>query len=119
VLIVGAGVAGLALARALRPRDITAEVVERMPEWGGERRRPVSAGQQRPGARRAGIWAELAARANPIVRQRFLDHRGRRLADIDVRSYWDGVAACVAIRRASLHEAFRAGSAEVPLRLGL
>jgi 2-polyprenyl-6-methoxyphenol hydroxylase-like FAD-dependent oxidoreductase len=32
-LIVGAGVAGLALARALRPRDITAEVVERMPEW--------------------------------------------------------------------------------------
>ena len=41
------------------------------------------------------------------------------LADIDVRSYWDGVAACVAIRRAALHETLRAGSAEVPLRLGL
>ena len=33
VLIVGAGVAGLALARALRARNITAELVERMPEW--------------------------------------------------------------------------------------
>jgi 2-polyprenyl-6-methoxyphenol hydroxylase-like FAD-dependent oxidoreductase len=33
VLIVGAGIAGLALARALRQRDITAEVVERATEW--------------------------------------------------------------------------------------
>ena len=119
VLIVGAGLAGLALARALRRRDITAEVVERMPEW-----ETSGAGLYLPGnSVRAldelGIWAELAARANPIVRQRFLDHRGRLLADIDVRSYWDGVAACVAIRRAALHEALRAGSAEVPVRLGL
>ena len=100
-------------------RDITAEVVERMPEW-----ETSGAGLYLPGnSVRAldelGIWAELAARANPIVRQRFLDHRGRLLADIDVRSYWDGVAACVAIRRAALHEALRAGSVEVPVRLGL
>ena len=33
VLIVGAGIAGLALAGALRQRGITAEVVERMAEW--------------------------------------------------------------------------------------
>ena len=119
VLIVGAGVAGLALARALRVREITTEVVERMPAWdvGG-------AGLYLPGnSVRAldelGIWPELAARANPIVRQRFLDHRGRLLADIDVRSYWDGVAACVAIRRAALHEALRAANVGVPVRLGL
>ena len=119
VLIVGAGVAGLAVARALRRRDFAAEVVERMPEW-----ETSGAGLYLPGnSVRAldelGIWAELAAGANPIVRQRFLDHRGRLLADIDVRSYWDGVAACVAIRRAALHEALRAGSVEVPVCLGL
>ena len=119
MLIVGAGVAGLALARALRRRNIAPEVIERMPEW-----ETSGAGLYLPGnSVRAldelGIWAELAAGANPIVRQRFLDHRGRRLADIDVRSYWDGVAGCVAMRRAALHEALRAGSAEVPLRLGL
>ena len=119
VLIVGAGVAGLALARALRVREITTEVVEGMPAWdvGG-------AGLNLPGnSVRAfgelGIWPELAARANPIVRQRFLDHRGRQLADIDVRSYWDGVAACVAIRRAALHEGLRAANVGVPVRLGL
>ena len=92
VLIVGAGIAGLALARALRRRDITADVVERMPEW-----ETSGAGLYLPGnsvraLRELGLWEELAARANPIVRQRFLDHRGRGLADIDVRSYWDGVA---------------------------
>ena len=101
---------GLALARALGRRNIRAEVIERMPEW-----ETSGAGLYLPGnSVRAldelGIWAELAARANPIVRQRFLDHRGRLLAEIDVRSYWDGVAACVAIRRAALHEALRAGS---------
>ena len=118
VLIVGAGIAGLALAQALRRRDIAAEVVERMPMW-----ETSGAGLYLPGnSVRAldelGIWGKLAVGANPIVRQRFLDHRGRLLADIDVRSYWDGVAACVAIRRAALHEALRAGN-EVPIRLGL
>jgi 2-polyprenyl-6-methoxyphenol hydroxylase-like FAD-dependent oxidoreductase len=33
VLIVGAGIAGLALARALSLRGVTAEVVERVTEW--------------------------------------------------------------------------------------
>lgn len=51
-----------------------------------------------------GISAEVAARANPIVRQRFLDHGGRLLADIDVRRYWDGVGGCLAITRGALHE---------------
>ena len=119
MLIVGAGIGGLALARALHERGTTADVVERMPEW-----ETSSAGLYLPGnSVRAldelGIWAELAACANLIVRQRVLDHRGRRLADIDVHEYWDGVGACVAIRRAALHEALHAGSVEVPLRLGL
>lgn len=119
VLIVGAGVAGLALARALRRRDITAEVVERMPEWETSGTGLYLPGNSVRALDELGIWAELAARANPIVRQRFLDHRGRLLADIDVRRYWDGVGGCVAIRRAALHETLRAGSAGIPLRLGL
>jgi 2-polyprenyl-6-methoxyphenol hydroxylase-like FAD-dependent oxidoreductase len=119
VLIVGAGVAGLVLARALRLRGITAEVVERTAEWDAS-----GAGMYLPGnCARAldelGIWTEVAARANPIVRQRFFDHRGRRLVDIDVRRYWEGVGGCVAISRAALHEALRADYAELPVRLGL
>jgi len=112
VLIVGAGIAGLALARALRLRGITAEVVERTAEWEASGAGLYLPGNSVRALDELGIWEELAAPANAIVRQRFLDHRGRRLADIDVRSYWDGVAPCVGIRRATLHEALRVGSVE-------
>jgi 2-polyprenyl-6-methoxyphenol hydroxylase-like FAD-dependent oxidoreductase len=119
VLIVGAGVAGLGLARALYQRGITAEVVERTAEW------PESgAGLYLPGnalraLRELGVESAVAARANPIERQRILDHRGRSLADIDVRQFWDGVGGCVALQRAALHEALREATAEVPVRLSM
>jgi 2-polyprenyl-6-methoxyphenol hydroxylase-like FAD-dependent oxidoreductase len=117
VLIVGAGIAGLALARALHQQGITAEVFERMAEW-----QPTGAGLYLPGnAVRAldelGI-GPVAARANPIGRQRILDHRGRLIADIDLDRIWDGVGGCVAVHRADLHKALRQGTAEVPVRLG-
>jgi 2-polyprenyl-6-methoxyphenol hydroxylase-like FAD-dependent oxidoreductase len=119
VLIVGAGIAGLALARSLRDRGITADVVERMTEWdvGG-------AGMYLPGnSVRAldelGVWQTVAVRANPVVRQRFLDHRGRSLAEIDVRRYWEDVGGCVAIHRAALHQALRADDVEAQVRLGI
>ncbi len=63
-----------------------------------------------------GVGTELAAHANPIERQRLLDHRGRLLADIDLASLWDGVGGCVAIEREALHALLRA---DVPVRLGL
>jgi 2-polyprenyl-6-methoxyphenol hydroxylase-like FAD-dependent oxidoreductase len=118
VLVVGAGVAGLALARALHDRGVTAEVVERVTEW-----QPTGAGFYLPGnAVRAlgdlGIGSAVAARANPIVRQRFLDHGGRLLAEIDVERFWDGVGGCVAIHRSALHEALREATVEVPVRMG-
>jgi 2-polyprenyl-6-methoxyphenol hydroxylase-like FAD-dependent oxidoreductase len=118
VLIVGAGIAGLALARALRQRGLTAEVVERVTEW-----EPSGAGVYLPAnAVRAlhelGIEPAAAARANPIGRQRFLDHRGRPLADIDLDRIWDGVGDCVAVHRAALHGALREATTEVPVRLG-
>ena len=118
MLIVGAGVAGLALARALGGRAIAVEVVERSAEWDA-----TGAGFYLPGnAVRAlgelGLESTIAARANPIARQRLLDYRGRLLADIEVDRIWDGVGGCVAIRRAALHDALREATAEMPVRLG-
>jgi 2-polyprenyl-6-methoxyphenol hydroxylase-like FAD-dependent oxidoreductase len=119
VLIVGGGIAGLALARALLQRGIPAEVVERVNEW-----EPSGAGLYLPGnAVRAlhelGVGAAVAARANPIGRQRLLDHRGRLLADIDVDRLWDGVGGCVAIHRGGLHEVLLDATAAVDVRLGV
>jgi FAD-dependent urate hydroxylase len=118
VLIVGAGIAGLALARALRQRDITAEVVERATSWeasGAGLYLPANAVRA---LQELGIGPGLAARANSIGHQRLLDHRGRLLADIDLDRIWGGVGGCVAIERAALHEALREATAEVPVRLG-
>jgi 2-polyprenyl-6-methoxyphenol hydroxylase-like FAD-dependent oxidoreductase len=117
VLIVGGGVAGLALARALLQRGIAAEVVELANEW-----QPSGAGLYLP-ANAVRALHELgidpaAAGANPIRRQRLLDHRGRLLADIELERIWDGVGGSVAIRRAALYEALRRAIAEVPVRLG-
>ena len=116
VLIVGAGIAGLALARALRRCGVAADVVERLTEWpsGG-------AGLYLPGnAVRAigslGLGPALHEVANPIGRQRFLDHHGRLLAEIDVACFWDGVGACVALPRAALHELLREAMADVPVQ---
>jgi 2-polyprenyl-6-methoxyphenol hydroxylase-like FAD-dependent oxidoreductase len=118
VLVVGAGVAGLALARALHERGIAVEVVERTTAWnqGG-------AGLYLPGnalraLRDLGVESAVSARANPIGRQSFLDHRGRVLAEIDVDRFWEGVGGCVAIPRSALHEVLLEATADVPLRLG-
>jgi 2-polyprenyl-6-methoxyphenol hydroxylase-like FAD-dependent oxidoreductase len=118
VLVVGAGIAGLALARAMRMRGMAVEVAEREGVW------PVTgAGLYLPGnAVRAigelGLGAELADRANHVRRQRMSDHRGQLLADIDVDALWDGVAPCMAIHRADMHDILRKATGQVPVALG-
>jgi 2-polyprenyl-6-methoxyphenol hydroxylase-like FAD-dependent oxidoreductase len=118
VLIVGAGIAGLALARALDDRGVSCDVAERMTVWPSE-----GAGLYLPAnAVRAlaalGVGAEVAGHAHPIRRQCFLDHRGRLMVDIDVDRFWDGVGGCVAIQRPALHEALRHAAGDASIHLG-
>ncbi len=118
MLIIGAGIAGLALARACRQHDLSLEVVERVTEWETTGTGLYLPGNAVRGLGELGLGPAVAARANPIGRQRFLDHRGRRLAEIDVDRFWDGVGNCLAINHAALHEVLRDATAEVPTRLG-
>jgi FAD-dependent urate hydroxylase len=119
VLIVGAGIAGLALTRALHDRGIGSEVVERRaatPSAGTGLYLPANAMRA---LAQVGVGEELVAGATPIDRQRFLDHRGRVLADIDVGRFWHGVGRCFAMRRSVLHEALREAASAVPVRSGI
>jgi 2-polyprenyl-6-methoxyphenol hydroxylase-like FAD-dependent oxidoreductase len=109
-LVVGAGVAGLATARALSLAGFEVEVVERQPRW-----RHPGAGMYLPGnTTRAlgglGLAEALRERAVEITRQRFRDHHGRLLCEVDLTRLWGRVGPCLALPRTELHEVLRAGA---------
>jgi 2-polyprenyl-6-methoxyphenol hydroxylase-like FAD-dependent oxidoreductase len=87
VLIVGGGIAGLALGRALRAHGIAAEIIERTTAW-----TPAGTGIYLPanGVRALqslGLGDAVMAGSVRMTAQRILDNRGRLLAEIDL----DGV----------------------------
>ncbi|HEX8858840.1 MAG TPA: FAD-dependent monooxygenase [Actinomycetes bacterium] len=115
VLIVGAGLAGLALARALRQAGVGAELIERQAGWdaGGTGIYLPANGVRALAA--LGLGDAVAAAAVRIPSQRLLTHRGRLLAEIGMGDVWGDLGTCLALPRASLHRMLRDG---VPLRLG-
>jgi FAD-dependent urate hydroxylase len=115
ILVVGAGLGGLALARALGQPGLAPQVIERASGW-----EMAGTGMYLPanGVRALqalGLEQAVAARAVEIPRQRLLDHRGRLPAEIDLGELWGDIGPCLALSRADLHEVPRDG---VPVRLG-
>jgi 2-polyprenyl-6-methoxyphenol hydroxylase-like FAD-dependent oxidoreductase len=118
ILIVGGGIAGLALARALRKQGFVPEIVERVASWsaGGTGLYIPANGVRALG--RLGLADKLLARAVRMSHQRILDHTGRRLAEIELAKFWNPVGPCVGIARGELHRILLEGSAGVAIRLG-
>ena len=120
VLIVGAGIAGLALARALRLRGIAAEVVERTAEWEASGAGLYLPGNSVRALDELGIWEELAARCEPdraaaVSRPSWPRARGHRRSQLLGRGR-DRVSR-FAERRCTKPSAW--GASRVPVRLGL
>jgi 2-polyprenyl-6-methoxyphenol hydroxylase-like FAD-dependent oxidoreductase len=118
ILIVGAGIAGLALARALNLRGIDAEIAERDGDW-----RPAGSGLYLPAnavrmLNTLKVGDEVAARANRIQRQQVLDPHGHRLVDLDLGELWGDVGDCLAIGRRELHEVLRSAVEPGSVHLG-
>ena len=115
ILVVGAGLAGLALARALGRAGFAPELIEREAGWeaAGTGMYLPANGVRALGA--LGLEEAVAARAAPITHQRLLDHHGRLLAEIDLDGLWGDVGACLALPRADLHQVLREG---VAVRMG-
>ena len=95
---------GLALAPMLARTGDEVEVVERERAW-----RPAGTGMYLPGntarvLRAFGLEAQVASRAVAIAHQRFYDHHGRLLCEVDVAQLWAAVGPCLAAHRAVLHE---------------
>ncbi len=116
-LIVGAGIAGLALAAALRQRGMVADVIERapVPTVSGAGLYIVGAGTH---ALRALGVAEAALRDHQVIdTQTFLNHRGARLAEVNVDRFWSGCGPCIGVARTVVHQAL-AERAAVQTRFG-
>ena len=109
VLVVGAGVAGLATARALRGAGFEATVVERRPGA------PLPGlGLNLPGnAVRAldalGVAEQVLAAGIPVTRREYRTARGRLLFAVDESSYWADVAPSVCVRPGLVLDALGAG----------
>jgi 2-polyprenyl-6-methoxyphenol hydroxylase-like FAD-dependent oxidoreductase len=119
VLIVGGGIAGLALAPTLARNGAAVEVIERAPAW-----RVAGTGMYLPGnaaraLRALGLEAPVASAGVEIPLQRFSDHRGRLLCEVDVAALWATVGPCLAVHRTELHALLREAADDVPIRLGL
>jgi FAD-dependent urate hydroxylase len=119
VLVVGGGIAGLALAPMLARAGVAVEVIEREPAW-----RPAGTGIYLPGnaaraLRALGLQAQVASRAVEIARQRFYDHRGRLLCEVDVAELWAPVGPCLAVHRAELHALLREAADDESIRTGV
>jgi FAD-dependent urate hydroxylase len=115
ILVVGAGLAGLALARSLRQAGFAPELIERADRWD-----VAGTGMYLPAngvraLRALGLQDAVTARASDIPRQRVLDHRGRVLVDADMHQFWGGIGPCLALPRSELHQLLREG---VPVRMG-
>ena len=118
ILIVGGGIAGLALGRALREQGFVPEIIERAAscQAGGTGLYLPGNGVRALGA--LGLADKVLARAVCMSHQRILDHTGRQLAEIDLAKLWNPVGLCVGIARGELHRILLEGAAGVPMRLG-
>jgi 2-polyprenyl-6-methoxyphenol hydroxylase-like FAD-dependent oxidoreductase len=102
ILIVGAGIAGLAMHLALSQRGLRSTIVERSNFAG-----VGGAGLFLPGnAVRAlgelGLLDALLEHSYPITHQRFCDENGRSLNVVDTQGFWGDVAPCRSMKRSTL-----------------
>jgi FAD-dependent urate hydroxylase len=109
ILVVGAGIAGLAAARALRLAGFRPDVVEELPAT-----MLPAAGIYLPGnasraLRQLGLDAPLRPLGDLIFRQVFQDSRGRGLFEMDVAALWAGVGESRALSRADLQQVLLTG----------
>ena len=118
ILIVGGGIAGLALGRALREQGVVPEIIERAPSWPTHGTGLYLPGNGVRALGALGLADTVLTRAVCMSHQRILDHTGRQLAEIELAEFWSRVGLCVGIARGELHRILLEGAVGVPMRLG-
>ncbi len=109
ILVVGAGIAGLAAARGLRVAGFRPDVVDELPASTVPGAGIYLPGNATRALRRLGLDAPLRPLGDLIFRQLFQDARGRPLFEMDVAALWAGVGESRALPRADLQRVLLTG----------
>ncbi|WP_229071925.1 FAD-dependent monooxygenase [Actinoplanes sp. DH11] len=104
ILVVGAGIAGLAAARGLRVAGFRPDVVEALPATVVPGAGIYLPGNASRALRLLGLDVPLRPLGDLIFRQVFLDTRGRELFEMDVAALWAGVGESRALGRGDLQQ---------------
>lgn len=118
VLIVGGGIAGLAMARALELQGLSPDLIERKadaPQGGTGLYLPGNAARA---LGQLGLLDSVAAVAVPINTQQILDSRGRQLSVTRTQDVWSSCGPCLALPREVLHTTLRSSLRGTRLRFG-
>ncbi|MEV4702988.1 NAD(P)/FAD-dependent oxidoreductase [Actinoplanes sp. NPDC049316] len=109
VLIIGGGIAGLALARALHRHGIAYTLYERREQAADAGLAVNLPGNAITALGRLGLGDEIAAAGHPVLRREYRTGRGRLLFQVDEREFWGAEAQPRCVRRTDLHRILRDG----------
>src|SRR3954468_11468470 len=104
ILVVGAGISGLAAARGLRVAGFRPDVVEELPASTVPGAGIFLPGNALRALRRLGLDAPLRPLGALIFRQVFLDSAGGELFEVDLAALFAGVGESRALSRADLQQ---------------
>ncbi|WBB70669.1 FAD-dependent monooxygenase [Micromonospora sp. WMMD812] len=110
ILVVGAGIAGLAVARALRMAGFRPDVTEKLPPGESHETGLYLPGNAARALRRLDLDGPVRPLGHVVHRQRFLDAAGAPLCEVDLDALWTGVGECRALPRAELHRVLLTGA---------
>ncbi len=118
VLIVGGGIAGLTLGRALCRQGFTVELVERNTAWRAEGGGIAVQPNGMRMLRTLGLDTAVEQAGAHLRRWSFCDHAGELLSLNDLEALWGNVGPFIGIERTRLQQILVAGVGGIPCRLG-
>ena len=118
VLIVGGGIAGLTLGRALRRNGFGVELVERSTEWRAEGGGIAVQPNGIRVLRTLGLAAAVERAGARVHRWSFCDEMGGLLSEHDLAALWGDVGPFIGIERTRLQQVLVAGAEGIACRLG-
>jgi 2-polyprenyl-6-methoxyphenol hydroxylase-like FAD-dependent oxidoreductase len=117
VLIVGGGITGLVLARALHRQGFSVELVERSAAWRAEGGGIMVHANGLRMLRMLGLDEAVERAGTRVRRWRFCDEQGEVLSDTDLEALWGEAGPCIGIERTRLQQVLLAGVEGVSCRL--